>query len=138
MTQLALSLPKLELLRTEVRALGPDTWRVRLAVANSGYLPAYVTKRALERKTVRGVMFEIHLPVGDAGISLLSGKPRIEGPQLEGHAVKSTLQAFLPAREITADRAVGEWVVRAPRGTRVAVSARADRAGAVHTEVTLD
>jgi hypothetical protein len=35
---------------------------VRLAVANSGYLPAYVSKRALERKTVRGVMFEIHLP----------------------------------------------------------------------------
>jgi hypothetical protein len=62
MTQLALSLPKLELLRTEVRALGPDTWRVRLAVSNSGWLPAYVTRRALARKTVRGVMFEIHLP----------------------------------------------------------------------------
>ena len=62
MTQIALSLPKLELLRTEVRALGADTWRVRFAVANSGWLPAYVTKRALERKTVRGVMFEIHLP----------------------------------------------------------------------------
>src|SRR6187549_3612281 len=63
MTTIALSLPKLELLRTEVRALGPDTWRVRIAVANAGWLPAYVTKRALERKTVRGVMFEIHLPV---------------------------------------------------------------------------
>ena len=46
MTQLALSLPKLELLRTEVRALGPDTWRVRMAVANSGWLPAYVSQRA--------------------------------------------------------------------------------------------
>ena len=62
MTQIALSLPKLELLRTEVRALGADTWRVRFAVANSGWLPAYVSKRALERKIVRGVMFEIHLP----------------------------------------------------------------------------
>ena len=56
---------QLELLRTEVRALGPDTWRVRLAVANSGYLPAYVTQRALERKTVRGVMFRDPMPVGD-------------------------------------------------------------------------
>ena len=63
---IALSLPKLELLRTEVRALGGDTWRVRIAVANSGWLPAYVTKRALARKTVRGVMFEIHLPENDA------------------------------------------------------------------------
>lgn len=138
MTQLALSLPRLELLRTEVRALGPDTWRVRLAVGNSGYLPAYVSKRALERKTVRGVVFEIHLPPEPTPVALVSGKPRMEGPQLEGHGTRSTLQAFLPTREITADRAVAEWVVRAPAGTRLALSARADRAGAVRTEVTLD
>jgi murein tripeptide amidase MpaA len=138
MTKIALSLPKLELLRTEVRALGPDTWRVKLAVANSGWLPAYVTKRALLRKTVRGVMFEIHLPEGDASVSLVSGKPRIEGPQLEGHAPKSSLNAFLPNREVTADRAVGEWVVRAPKGTRLALSARAARAGVVRAEVILD
>jgi murein tripeptide amidase MpaA len=138
MTKIALSLPKLELLRTEVRALGPDTWRVKLAVANSGWLPAYVTKRALQRKTVRGVMFEIHLPEGDASVSLVSGKPRIEGPQLEGHAPKSSLNAFLPSRDVTADRAVGEWVVRAPKGTRLALSARADRAGVVRAEVILD
>src|SRR5258705_399964 len=93
MTQIALSLPKLELLRTEVRALGPDTWRIRFAVGNAGWLPAYVTKRALERKVVRGVIFEIHLPDVAKGanpeVSLVSGKPRIEGAQLEGHAVRS-------------------------------------------------
>ncbi|HUG24439.1 M14 family metallopeptidase [Piscinibacter sp.] len=138
MNQIALSLPKLELLRTEVRALGADTWRVRFAVANSGYLPAYVSKRALARKTVRGVMFDIHLPADRADVSLVSGKPRMEGPQLEGHGPRNTLQAFLPNREITADRAVVEWVVRAPQGTRLALSARADRAGVVRTEVSLD
>jgi len=138
MTQLALSLPRLELLRTEVRALGPDTWRVRLAVANSGWLPAYVSKRALARKVVRGVMFEIHLPEGDPSVSLVSGKPRMEGPQLEGHAPKNSLNAFLPNREITADRAVAEWVVRAPQGTRLALTARAERAGVVRAEVSLD
>ena len=138
MNQIVLSLPKLELLRTEVRALGPDTWRVRLAVANSGYLPAYVTQRALERKVVRGVMFEIHLPASDPTVSLVSGKERMEGPQLEGHAPKQTQHAFLPNRELTADRAVGEWVVRAPQGTRLALSASAARAGTVRTEVVLD
>ena len=138
MTQLALALPKLELLRTEVRALGPDTWRIKLAVANSGWLPAYVTKRALARKVVRGVMFEIHLPEGNPAISLIGGKPRFEGPQLEGHAPKQSLHTFLPNRDVTADRAVAEWVVRAPQGTRLALSARADRAGAVRTEVSLD
>ena len=138
MTTIALSLPRLELLRTEVCALGPDTWRGRIAVANSGWLPAYVTQLALKRKIVRGVMFEIHLPEGDPSVALVSGKPRMEGPQLEGHAPKSSLNAFLPHREVTADRAIGEWVVRAPRGTRVALSARADRAGAVRAEVVLD
>ena len=34
--------------------------------------------------------------------------------------------------------AVGEWVVRAPHGTRLALSARADRAGVVRAEVILD
>ena len=138
MTQIALSLPKLELLRSEVRALGPDTWRVRLAVANSGWLPAYVTQRALARKTVRGVMFEIHLPDDNPAVSLVSGKPRFEGPQLEGHAPKATPQAFLPNRDVTGDRAVAEWVVRAPQGTRLALTARAERAGVVRTEVSLD
>jgi murein tripeptide amidase MpaA len=138
MTQVALSLPKLELLRTEVRALGPDSWRVRIAVANSGWLPAYVSQRALQRKVVRGVVFEIVLPQGDPSVSLISGKQRIEGPQLEGHAPKTSQIAFLPAREVTADRAVAEWVVRAPQGTRLALVARADRAGTVRTEVSLD
>jgi murein tripeptide amidase MpaA len=133
--QIGLSLPRLEVLRAEVRALGADTWRIRFAVANSGYLPAYVTKRALERKTARATVFSIHLP---EGVTLVSGKERVEADQLEGHAPKSSLQAFLPNREITGDRAVAEWVVRGARGTPIALTAVAGRAGAVHTEVTLD
>ncbi|MEH0168217.1 M14 family metallopeptidase [Roseateles microcysteis] len=138
LTQIALSLPKLELVRTEVRALGADTWRVRLAVANSGYLPAYVTRRALERKVVRGVMFDIHLPANDPEISLISGKERVEGPQLEGHALKQSQLAFIGTREVTADRAVAEWVLRAPTGTRLTLTASAERAGTIRTEVVLD
>src|SRR5690349_6163907 len=137
MTQIALSLPKLELLRAEAEPLGRGTWRVRLAVANSGWLPAYVSKRALARKTVRGVVFEIVLPDAAPGVSLVSGKPRIEGPHLEGHAPKNSLNAFLPGRDVTADRAVAEWVVKAPKGTMVSLVARADRAGTVRTQVTL-
>ena len=135
MAQIALSLPKLEVLRTEVRALGEDCWRVRFAVANSGYLPAYVSKRALERKVARGTVFHIHLP---EGASLVGGVERIVGAQLEGHAPKQSLQAFAPQSAVTGDRAVAEWVVHGPRGTRIGLSARADRAGAVSTEITLD
>ncbi|MDP1691649.1 MAG: hypothetical protein Q8L49_06820 [Burkholderiaceae bacterium] len=66
-------------------------------------------------------------------MSLVNGKRRVEG-----HAPKTSPLAFLPNRDITADRAFAEWVVRAPKGTRVSLSAQADRAGAVHGEVTLD
>jgi murein tripeptide amidase MpaA len=133
--QLALALPRLQVLRAEVRALGEDTWRVRFAVANSGYLPAYVTRRALERKIARGTVFSIHLP---PDVILVSGRERVEGAHLEGHAPKNSLQALQPARELTADRAVVEWVVRGARGTAIALTATADRAGTVRTEVTLD
>jgi murein tripeptide amidase MpaA len=133
--QMALSLPLLEVLRAEVRALGEDTWRIRFAVANAGYLPSYVTHRARERKTVRGTVFNIHLP---PGCSLVTGKEREITNHLEGHAPKNSLQAFLPNRDITGDRAVAEWVVRGPRGTAIALSATADRAGTVRTQISLD
>jgi hypothetical protein len=137
MTQIALALPRLELLRTEVRSLGDGNWRIRFAVANSGWLPAYVTQLALERKAVRGVMFEIHLP-DHPDVALIHGKHRFEGPQLEGHAPKTSQQAFLPSRDVTADRALAEWVVKGPHGIRLGLTARADRAGTVRCEVALD
>ena len=80
-------------------------------------------------------MFTIHLP---PGVALISGKERVEANHLEGHAPKASLHAFLPHRELTGDRAVVEWVVSGARGTHIALSATADRAGTVRTEVTLD
>jgi murein tripeptide amidase MpaA len=138
--QLALSLPKLEVLKAESQPLGRDastgeeTWRVRFAVANAGYLPSYVMRRAKQREIVRGTVFHIDLP---AGASLVAGKAREIGPHLEGHAFTSSLQAFLPDRQLTGDRALQEWIVRAPAGTVIALRARADRAGAVEARVTL-
>ena len=134
LTWQALTLPRLEVFKAEATALGGDAWRVRFAVHNTGYLPSYVTKRALERKIARGVVYEIELP---AGAELAAGKPRVEGGQLEGRANRPTLQAFLPSPDVTGDRGQCEWTVRAPRGTEITVSARHDRAGRVSTKVVL-
>jgi len=134
LTYIGLALPRLQILHTEMQALGDHTWRVRLAVCNTGYLPSYISKRALQRKQCRGVVFDLDLPQ-DA--QLISGKLRVEGQHLEGHAPQSSQQAFLPPREVTADRAVCEWVVSAPAGTQLRIHARADRAGAVSTQVSL-
>jgi murein tripeptide amidase MpaA len=135
LTWQALTLPRLELLRTDVWRLGENTWKVRLAVHNTGFLPSYVTKRALERKVVRGVIYEIVLP---DGARLVSGKPRVEGGQLEGRANKPSLQAFLPNLDLTGDRGQCEWTLEAPAGSSVTLVARHDRSGTVRVDVRLD
>jgi murein tripeptide amidase MpaA len=130
----ALTLPKLEVFKAEATRVDADIWRVRLAVQNTGYLPTYVTKRALERKVTRGVVYEIEL---EGAATLVGGKPRVEGAQLEGRASKPSLQAFLPNPELTGDRGQCEWTVRAPSGGVVTLVARHDRAGRVRAVVEL-
>jgi murein tripeptide amidase MpaA len=132
---IALSLPQLQLLKVEVRQLGPQVWQVRMTVGNAGYLPAYISQKALEHKQCRGVVFEISLP---EGVTLIAGKEREHGPHLEGYGAKASMQAFLPNREVTADRALCEWTVQGPAGASIGLSARADRAGAVMASVLLN
>jgi murein tripeptide amidase MpaA len=134
LTWQALTTPRLEILRKEAKPLGEGAWKVRLAVHNTGYLPTYVTKRALERKITRGVVYEIALP---QGAELLTGKERFEGAQLEGRANKVSLQSFTPEAHVTGDRGQCEWTVKAPAGATVTVSARHDRAGRVSATLTL-
>ena len=131
MTQIALSLPKLEVLRTEVRALGDDTWRVRFAVANSR-LPA-----GLHQQARAGAQDGARRGLRD---------PPAAGPEPgQRQASASTARSSkamrrrprcrpsCPTREVTADRAVAEWVVRAPQGTRLALErARRSRRRGAH------
>ncbi len=124
--------PKLELLEASAKPLGNGTYQIRLVVHNTGWLPTYVTKKALERKVVRGVVCEIELP---EGASLESGKPREIGEQLEGRAYKDT--AALWDFDETTDRLKAEWVVKAGKGTKVKLTARHERAGTVRTEMEL-
>ena len=128
----ALISPKLALLETSVTSLSADSFRVRLVVQNEGWLPTYVSKKALERKVTRGVIAEIKLP---KGAKLVSGKEREELGELEGRAHKA---AFLDDTiEGTDERVKVEWVVRAKRGTKIKLVAKHDRAGVVRVEVML-
>lgn len=121
--------PLLSLHKLEVKALGGDRHRVELVVENTGWLPSYGARKALERKVCRGVLFEIALP-GDA--ELESGALRHEGPQLEGRAgVHSAATPWSLWNAQMDNRAKCVWVVRAAPGTEFTVCARHDRAGKV-------
>lgn len=126
----ALISPRLELFSLDAQPLGGETYRVRLVVHNTGWLPSYVTKKALERKICRGVVAEIALP---EGATLATGLARLEGPQLEGRAYKSPGGGADP----TDDRAKFEWIVRARAGTELHVAAKHDRAGTVRASIHL-
>ncbi|MEA3340532.1 MAG: M14 family metallopeptidase [Chloroflexota bacterium] len=124
--------PRLELYEASVKPLGEGAYRVRVVVQNTGWLPTYVTKKAVETKLMRGVVCEIELP---EGATLETGKPREELSQLEGRAYKPSAP---DAEDSTDDRAKVEWVVRAPSGGAVKLTARHERAGVVVAEVELE
>jgi murein tripeptide amidase MpaA len=125
--------PKLEVYEATVEPLGDALYKVRLVVQNTGWLPTYITKKALEKKLVRGVIAEIELP---DGATLQLGKPREELGQLEGRAYKPSA-ASVWNTDTTDDRAKVEWVVHASQGGTVRLVARHERAGVVRVECPL-
>lgn len=117
----------------EESAAGASAYRVRVVVENVGWLPTYVTKRAMERKVVRALVAEIELP---EGATLATGKPREEHGQLEGKAYKSC-SPYDWDFDASDERAKIEWVVRAKPGTTVKATVKHPRAGTVRATVIL-
>src|SRR5665213_1791927 len=126
--------PKLDVRDVAVTALAADTWRLRLVVQNTGWLPSYVSKMALKRKQTRGVLAEIALP---AGAKLLGSKPRQELGEIEGWADLHTGISFWPHTKPTSDRAYTEWTIKAPAGTQVGLTVWHERAGRITARATL-
>jgi murein tripeptide amidase MpaA len=127
----ALISPRIELMDVRVEALGGNAYHIRAVVQNTGWLPTSVSGRAQEKQLVRPLELEIGLP---EGARLASGLKRVEAGQLAGRALKS-----LPyeSADPTDDRVKAEWVVRAPAGSAVTITARHQRAGTVERVVTL-
>ncbi|MFZ5917761.1 MAG: M14 family metallopeptidase [Chloroflexota bacterium] len=126
--------PRLELFEASAKPLGENTYLLRLVVHNTGWLPTYVTRQALQNKLVRGLVCQIDLP---QGASLETGQIREELGQLEGRAYKPCVPAMYDPTDATEDRLKVEWVVRAPAGGTVTLTARHDRAGTVVATVDL-
>lgn len=128
----ALVSPLLEWRETTVTPLGEDAHHIRAVVQNTGWLPTNVTARAVEKKLVQPLEVEIALPDGAA---LVSGERRVEAGQLTGRALKRYADFWTP--DPTTDRAKVEWVVRAPAGSEITITARHTRAGKITRTLTL-
>jgi murein tripeptide amidase MpaA len=125
--------PRLELRSLDVEPLGDERFLIRLVVENSGWLPTYVTQRAVDRQSVRPLEVELALP---EGARVVTGEVRTEAGQLEGRVhLRSAL--WWGTDQGTSDRAKLEWVVEAPGGGTLGVEARHPRSGVVRREVSL-
>lgn len=129
----ALGSPLLEARSFEVDPVGGDAWRLRLVLQNSGWLPTHVTEKALERKAVRPLEVELELP---EGATIAAGETVTEVGQLSGRSrLRST--HWWGNDWSTSDLAKLEWVVVAPGGGEVRVTARHQRAGTVRASAQL-
>ncbi|HKH31318.1 MAG TPA: M14 family metallopeptidase [Gaiellaceae bacterium] len=125
--------PLLSMRSLDVEPLGDDRFFVRLVLENTGWLPTYVTQKAVERQSVRPLEVELTLP---EGARVVAGELRTEAGQLEGRVhLRSAL--WWGTDQGTSDRAKLEWVVEAPLGGTLGVEARHPRAGVVRRDVNL-
>jgi len=130
----ALCSPRLEILHTRSVALGGDTYRVEVGLANTGWLPTYITQKALKDRLVLPLVAELHAD----GVEVIAGgahaTARQELGQLEG---RLALQFHWGKNDGTSDRVLASWVVRGKVGTVVDVHATHQRAGTVRANLTL-
>ena len=126
----ALISPLLVIKEIKIKSVSEDAYYIGGVLENSGWLPTYVTKKALEKKIVRGIIADLILPEDAV---LVSGKLHQEFGQLEGRAYKTASRSD----DSTSDRLLMEWVVKSTPGCKVQLKITHDRAGSLEQEIKL-
>jgi hypothetical protein len=129
--QHAATTPLIRITRAEAEALGAGLYKLTAVVKNEGYLPTYMTQRALERQTAGSIVVRL----AGADEVVMGGTEQDIGHLAGRDERKATWSPWLPMWGATT-RTV-EWLVRAPAGTRLTITASASRAGTKRTEVVL-
>ena len=130
----AMASPRLEIKLAEATSLGGDVWKVRLGVANTGWLPTTVTQHAKKMKIVLPAVVEIS-GANRSAIEVIEGEAKVRIGQLEGRS-KVLLDGGAMS-DGTTDRHLQTWIIRAKRGSVVTLSASHQRAGSASATVTL-
>jgi murein tripeptide amidase MpaA len=125
--------PLLEVRTLEVEQLGETSFLLRLVLQNSGFLPTNVSDRAVQRQAVRDIEVELDLP---DGARLVAGEVKTEIGQLKGRVDKRST-TWWGNDESTSDLKKLEWVIEAPAGTEIGLTAGNLRAGTIRKAVTL-
>ncbi|MFM8957103.1 MAG: M14 family metallopeptidase, partial [Actinomycetota bacterium] len=132
----AMAAPRLEIKLADATSLGGDVWRVRVGVANTGWLPTTVSQHARSKNIVLPATVEIaHASSASGVVTLVEGEARVRIGQLDGRS-KHLLDGGAMS-DGTPDRHLHTWLVRATSGTTFTITVSHQRAGTVSTTVTL-
>jgi hypothetical protein len=126
----AMASPRLEIKHTKAEALGNDTWRVEIGVANTGWLGTEVTRLAHDHKLVLPITVEI------SGATTIGCAAKEKVGQLSGRAMFLLNGGAMS--DGTPDRLLHSWVVRASHGAEVALTVRHPRCGEVSATLKLN
>jgi hypothetical protein len=125
----ALASPRLEIKLADAESLGSDVWRVRVGIANTGWLGTEITAFANKSKIVLPLTAEI------TGATPVEGGARVKLGQLAG---RSGFRVSGDGKsDGTPDRVLHSWLVRAKRGDTVTITAVHQRAGTATVAIVL-
>lgn len=129
----ALCTPLIRIEALNVINLGVDLYKVAAVIANHGYLPTHLTQRSLDHGTSGGV--QLTLEIGE-GAEVVMGKQQKDIGHLAGRDERNA--PWSPwLREWSHTKKAVEWLVRAPLGGKITLTAQAQRAGRHQQEATL-
>jgi hypothetical protein len=127
----ALASPRLEILKAEARSMGDGLFEIEVGIANTGWLPTFVSTRARKNNLVLPITAELELP---AGVDIVGGANRQRLGQLSG---RSAYRVDGGSRnDGTPDRLLVKWIVRAGDTGGIDAVARHPRAGTASRAVT--
>jgi hypothetical protein len=116
-----------------VESLGDDLYKVSAVIANEGFLPTFLTQRALAHNTADPVKVTLALP-DEAEVVI--GQVEQDIGHLAGRDERTaTWSPWL--RQWSATKKKIEWLIRAPRESSLTLTAAAQKAGTQRTEVKL-
>jgi hypothetical protein len=124
--------PRLEIASAKAEHLGDGVYKVEVVLKNRGYLPTNVTEKAKAVKAVKPITVELGLPEGG---NVVLGKAKEEAGHLEGRIVSPA--GFYPGSTINAREKRLEWIVTAPAGGDLTVTAVSEKAGTAAVTLSL-
>ncbi|MGB1285357.1 MAG: peptidase M14, partial [Aggregatilineales bacterium] len=128
----AMTTPLLAIESVTSEKLAEGLYKVSAIVANQGFLPTFLTERALKHETAAPVQVDF---AGD-DTEIVMGKMSQSIGHLAGRDERTaTWSPWL--RQWSDTKKVVEWLVRAPENTPITIKATAQKGGTTQTEVML-